>query len=435
MNFLTIQHTATLSGQVTVPGSKSQSIRGLLLGLLSEGRSVVSNILDSEDTQDAMGVCEQLGARLSAKNNQISLESQGTPIQALRNSIYTGNSGITTLFTMPILGLSQNNEKPFILNCGEQMRARPVRPMVDALRNLGLEIQHLKSADSLPVSISGHLRGGRTEVEGNISQYLSALLMSLPCASENSEIIVENLNERSYVDMTLRYLNQQKIIYQHERAKNRDIFYIQGNQKYQSFNTNINGDFSSASYLIAAAVLTQSRIRLQGLDMQDVQGDKRLINILQDMGADIVTDDNNLIIQGGKTLKGISIDASDIPDLLPILAVIGTQAEGRTDISQVGQARLKETDRIHSMTEGLSRMGAKISENAAGLSISRSKLQAANVRGYGDHRTVMALSIAGLLSQGETVIDDAQAIQKTFPGFINLMQSLGANMEVKHAVS
>jgi 3-phosphoshikimate 1-carboxyvinyltransferase len=253
--------------------------------------------------------------------------------------------------------------------------------------------------------------------------------MALPLVSQDSEITVEDLHERPYMEMTLHWLDQQNIAYTHQRIQNRDIYKISGRQTYKPFDTNISGDFSSASYLIAAAALLEGSVELQGLEMNDPQGDKRLVTLLQEMGADIRVEPTRLLIRGGKPLKGIKIDANDIPDLLPTLAVIGTQAEGKTEICHVAQARIKETDRIHSMTEGLRRLGANIEEYPDGMVVYQGKLQGGRVKGYGDHRTVMALGVAGLLSTDKTIVEDCEAINKTFPNFIEIMQSLGARME------
>lgn len=430
--YLQVQKTRLLSGQVIPPSSKSQSIRGMILALIAHGESTLMNPLDSDDMQHAMNVCKQLGATITVHKDKLVIKSTGLPIQTEAQKIYTGNSGITTRFIMPLLGLRQNSEQPIILDCGDQMRARPIHSLVNALRDLGLNIQYLDKQGALPVSISGQLKGGTTQVEGITSQYLSALLLSLPWAPLDSEITVKNLHERPYVEMTLNWLKEQNIHYTHTCMEDKDVYQIPGNQRYNSFYKVIAGDFSSASYLIAAAVLTEGSVQLTGLNMQDPQGDKRLVYILQEMGANIEITLQGLTIHGGADLKGIKIDANDIPDLLPTLAVIGTYAKGKTEMINVRQARIKETDRIHSMTEGLTRLGAKVEEYDDGLTVYQSKLQGAHVKGYDDHRTVMALALAGMLAEGSTWIDDSHAIHKTFPTFVNIMQSLGANMKVVH---
>lgn len=422
-------HTRALSGATLVPSSKSQSIRALFMALLATGESTLSHLLDSDDTHEALQVCQQLGASIKQAGQQLTLNSTGIPLLTKQDTIHTGNSGITTRFILPILGLCHLPKRGVIVDCGEQMRARPIASLVDALNQLGLNIGYLKQPGKLPLSITGQLRGGNATVSGMTSQFISALLIALPCAAETSTITVTELNERPYLDMTLAWLQKQGIHYTHVRQDQQDHFTITGKQHYQPFNTVIHGDYSSASYILAAAALLPGSVTLHGLDLDDPQGDKRLISILQMMGANIQLSSSAITIQGGKPLKGITIDANDIPDLVPTLAVLGTQASGRTQIHHVAQARLKETDRIHSMTEGLIRLGCRIEEQADGMVVYPSTLIGTHVAGYDDHRTVMALSIAGLIAKGTTTISDGQAINKTFPHFVSLMQSLGAKLE------
>lgn len=423
---LVVHHTPIFTGMATPPSSKSQSIRALILALLARGESSLLNVLDSDDTRDAIRVCEQLG--MQCRGSQV--YSSGLPLQPQSTTLNTGNSGITTRLIMPLLGLRQDPHTPLILDCGEQMRARPIRSLVSALTLLGMTVDYLRLQGQFPVAISGHLMGGNAEVDGITSQYISALLIALPCAPQDSVITVKNLHERPYMEMTLDWLRQQGIQSSHQSSETHDIFYIQGKQRYQPFQTTIEGDFSSASYLIAAGAFTPGDLELQGLDIHSQQGDKRLVTLLQRMGAAISSKDNGLNIQGGRQLTGIKIDANDIPDLLPTLAVLGTIATGQTEIRNVKQARLKETDRIHSMTEGLRRLGARVDEFDDGMIVYQSNLKGTDVKGYGDHRTVMALALAGMIAAGETRIDEAESVHKTFPEFVTLMQSLGAQMNI-----
>lgn len=430
---LLVQQTIELSGKVTPPSSKSQCIRGLILASIAAGESYLTNILHSDDSHDAISVCQKLGADMTVTHQSATIKSLGLPLQLRTDAIYTGNSGITTRFLLPLLGLRQNNHIPIRVDCGEQMRARPIASLVQALNQLGMSVTYLEHENQLPLRVTGELRGGKAEISGVTSQYLSALLMALPCAKDNSEIIVRQLNERPYVEMTLAWLNEQGIDYRHERAENVDTFMLRGGQTYHAFNKQIPGDFSSASYFIAASALIGSEVTIEGLDMNDTQGDKALISLLQKMGADIHIHSTHITIRGGKPLTGITIDANDIPDLLPTLAVVATAASGETRIINVPQARLKETDRIHSMTRGLRQLGASITELEDGMIIQSSTLQGATVDGYGDHRTVMALSLAGMFASGDTYVTDAEAINKTFPNYVTLMQSLGGKIEEVHA--
>lgn len=428
---LNVRKTPTFAGTATIPGSKSQTIRALILATLAQGETQIRNILTSDDSDDAKRVCEQLGACITIDGSDCTVQSSGLPLSARSKTLHTGNSGITTRFVLPLLGLRQAASAPLLLDCGEQMRARPIRSLVNALRQLGLQIQYHAADGMLPLQVSGVLQGGAAEIDGITSQYTSALLLALPCAASDSIITVHNLHERPYVEMTLAWLHTLGITFRHDSQAATDVFHISGRQHYAPFTVAIAGDFSSASYPIAAASLIPGDVTLCGLNMAEPQGDKRLVTILQQMGAHIIETAAGLQIQGGRPLQGCRIDANDIPDLLPTLAVIATQAQGVTEIVNVKQARIKETDRIHSMTEGLRAMGAQIEERADGLIIHPSSLHGATVKGYGDHRTVMALALAGMCADGVTVIDDAEAVAKTFPTFVPFMAALGAQLEVQ----
>lgn len=428
---LVVRRTNQLSGLATPPSSKSQNIRALFFALLAKGPSQLHNVLESDDMKDALRVCQSLGANIERNQNSINLNSPGLPLPTVAEKIYTGNSGITTRFALPVLGLRKHHPQPVYFDCGEQMRARPISTLVQALQSLGMNIRYLDKPGSCPLAVTGSLQGGKTHVDGLSSQYLSALLISLPCAEKDSEITVNNLHERPYVEMTLSWLKEQGIEFQHQILGSNDIFHIKGGQSFHCFQKTLSGDFSSASYLLAAGALLGTPITLLGLDMNDPQGDKILIDILQKMGADIQIKADKIMIHANKKLTGLRIDANAIPDLLPTLAVIATQASGKTDIINVPQARIKETDRIHSMAQGLQRLGAKVQEHSDGLTVYPSSLRANSVSGFGDHRTVMAMALAGLLAEGTTRIDDAQAIEKTFPDFVAIMKKLGANMELE----
>lgn len=428
-----VQTTNKLMGTIKAKPSKSESVRAIIMAALCRGKSQLHNVLMADDTLDAISTITQLGANILEKSAEsLSIEGSGIPLNLQNKEINTGNSGITTHFILPLLGLRQKNET-VIATAREQMRARPIQALIEGLNTLGLQIKSAEYKDVLPVTVSGILTGGKATISGVTSQYLSALLFALPLAPHDSEISVLNLQERPYVEITLNYLHMQHIQYEHINNDNLDIYRIKGNQHYQPFNITLPGDYSSASCIIGAAVLLPGEVTITGLKQEDAQGDKKLISILQAMGASIHHENDSVHIIGGKPLIGSIIDASDIPDLLPILAVIATQATGETEIVNVAHARIKETDRIHSMTEGLSRLNAHVIEKQDGLLIRQSSLIGNTVEGYHDHRTVMALSVAGLLASGSTHVNNAEATKKTFPDFVEVMQQLGANMEVDHA--
>src|ERR1051326_641142 len=171
------EKTSKLHGGITIPGSKSQTIRGLLIATLAKGTSVISNVLEANDTRTAINVCKKLGSQISKRGQSLIIKSNGLPLKPKTGLINTGDSGITTRFVMPVLGLRQNFQQVIKLDCGAQMKARPVLPLLSALHRLGMRSHELKKAGCLPQVISGQLRGGKTTINGLTSQYLSALLI------------------------------------------------------------------------------------------------------------------------------------------------------------------------------------------------------------------------------------------------------------------
>ena len=430
---LIVKQTKSLNGIINVPGSKSQSIRALIIALLSKGETQIENILIADDTSHAKTLCQKLGAEISSNNktpNILNVKSEGVPLKPQSTHLNSGNSGITTCFVLPLLGLREDVSQPMILDCEEQMRKRPIRPLIEALQRLGLKIESIKNDNTLPLRVSHRLIGGETQVDGSNSQYLSTLLLSLPYALKDSKIRVHHLQERPYVNLTLDYLQKHNIKCSHQSKGDLDIYQIKGQQNYSATKTFVSGDYSSASYAIAVGTMIPGKIVIHGLNANDKQGDKRLVDLLKAMGGSISVEENQLTLQGGRSLNGIKINASDIPDLLPTLAVIGTYARGQTEIRGVRHARIKETDRIQSMCEGLKAMGAKLEEKNDGITVWNSKLKGTLVHGYNDHRTVMALSIAGLLASGTTTITTPEAIKKTYPTYIDSMKAIHAKMSL-----
>ncbi|MBX9704889.1 MAG: 3-phosphoshikimate 1-carboxyvinyltransferase, partial [Gammaproteobacteria bacterium] len=276
---LVVHKTSALHGCVLSPSSKSDSIRALFCALLAAGESTISNLLMADDTAAAIHVCQQLGAEIICdfdEEQSVLVRSNGAPFTATDSIIYSNNSGLSTHFVLPLLGLRQNPDQRVTLDCGEQMRARPVQPLIAALRLLGMNIDYVAAPGKLPLTISGQLLGGNACVDGTTSQYLSALLLALPCAERDSEIVVKQLAERPYVTMTLEWLQRQNIRYEHHCGDVYDTFWIPGKQRYTPFARTISGDFSSMATVIAAAVLLPGEVQLLGLDMLDAQGDKQL---------------------------------------------------------------------------------------------------------------------------------------------------------------
>ncbi len=418
---------SSLSGSVTPPSSKSHTIRSIILGTLADGTSVIKNPLLSLDGLAPINSCKQLGANFFWNDGKDLLEIEGisSNLKTPTNVLNIANSGTSLYFLTSICSLLPETT---VITGDDSIITRPIKPLLDALNHLGATCYTTRSTGTPPAIIKGPLQGGQTSISGKISQFTSSLLFACPLAKNSSIIRPDNLQEIPYVNMTLSYLEQSSISY----TKDIDFkeIVIEGNQYYKSLNKAIPVDFSSAAFLIGGAVLTGEGVRITGLDFSDFQADKVFIDILQQMGANIKIGRDYCDIKKSK-LHGIQIDLSQSPDLLPIISVVATQAEGTTTIVNVEHARIKETDRIACMHTELSKMGAHIKEAQDGLTITKSDLQGTSVTGYSDHRITMSLIIAGLISKGQTTVDTVESIKVTYPNFVDHLLSLGATIEHK----
>lgn len=412
---------SNLAGTVAIPGSKSHTIRALVIASLAEGKSVLRRPLVSADAEAAVRVCRALGAQIELGEDWIVTGVAGQPAVP-DNVVDVGNSGTTLYVCAATAALADG----FTVFTGdEQIRRRPVEPLLGALRDLGAQAFTTRGNGCAPFVVGGPMRGGKTVLDCATSQYLTALLLNAPLAQGDTEIAVPRLNERPYVQMTLDWLDGQSIKYQ---ADGMDRFIIPGGQRYSGFEGQVPADWSSATFFLCAGALGTGQVRLTGLDLCDSQGDKAVVEMLRAMGARIEDEGAKGIVVSGGHLQGAELDLNATPDALPALAATACFAEGETRLVNVAQARLKETDRIAVMAEELRKMGAAVDEREDGLIIQGSKMHGAAVHGHGDHRVVMALAVAGMYAEGETVVDTAEAMAVTFPEFSVLMRGLGGDL-------
>jgi 3-phosphoshikimate 1-carboxyvinyltransferase len=414
-----------LKGTVAIPASKSHTIRAVAIGSLAAGQSIIRNPLSSSDTQAAVGCYQALGAQIDTSDSKLwKVNGTAGHIQDLLEIIDVGNSGTTLRIAMGTAALTQPGQA-VIFTGDDQTQTRPVGPLMDSLINLGAKCKSLNNNGKAPVEVTGRLTGGQTNIAAFTSQYLSSLLLCTPLAEKDSEIDVTLLNEPGYVQMTLDWLDKQEIEYENQNFKK---FKIKGNQSFKPFDQTICADFSSATFFLCAAALFADEVTLLGLDFSDSQPDKAVVDYLKAMGADITIEPNSIILKSAP-LKGIEIDMNQTPDALPAMAVTAAFAEGTTKLLNVPQARSKETDRIKGMAEELKKMAVDVEELPDGLIVHGGKPEPAKLKGKSDHRIVMALSIAGLGLDKQITIDTAEAMSITFPGYVNLMKSIGANMK------
>ena len=418
-------HPSQLSGCIAIPPSKSHTIRALLVATLADGTSVIRKPLLRGDGASAIRGAMAMGAQVTDRGGDLVIQGIGKRYDSGSGLFDMGNSGTSTNLFMSAAAIGT---KPRRFDGDHSLRSRPFRQLLQALEKLGATCSIESPKGDLPFTIQGPLRGGKTTVNGVSSQFVSSLLFTCPLLAGNTEITVINLHERPYVELTLWWLKKQgiEISYSDDFAG----FHIKGGQAYHPFDRAIPSDFSSASFAACAATIAGGKLTLTGLDFSDPQGDKAVFDVLRRMGASVVHEARGVTVTGGAKLRGKVIDLNAMPDALPALSVVACAAQGETRFINVAQARIKETDRIAVMKQGLSKMGAAVTEHEDGLTVRQSALKGAAVSGHDDHRVVMALALAGMIAEGETTIDTAEAAAVTYPTFVEDFRAIGAKIEI-----
>jgi len=411
-----------LKGIVVVPPSKSVAHRAIICAALAEGRSVIENIDFSQDILATLDCVRNIGAEVVIQGNTLIINNNGPIINNGTMKFKCGESGSTLRFMIPIvaaLGIKGHFT-------GEGKLA--LRPLTEYLRIFEEKGIKCKSEDGLPLEINGRLLGGEYQLKGDISsQFISGLLFALPLVQENSIIkLTTSLESLGYVLLTINALKLAGINVLHEKDQNTgfDIFKIQGKQKYANFNYKIEGDYSQAAFWLVAGAIGND-IWLDGLDEKSQQGDKEILTILKAVGANILRQ-GNLIKAEKRELKAFSIDVSQIPDLVPALAVLAAFCQGESCLYNGSRLRLKESDRLYTTRMSLNALGAIIKEDGDSLIIVGSDgLDGGHAEAYNDHRIAMALGIAASLCSSNVEIDGANCIKKSYPSFWKDFVSLG----------
>ncbi len=390
---------SNLNGVVELPPSKSAAHRALVCSFLSGGGNV-SPIIDSND--------------MRAMRQAISALENG------ENTVDCLESGNTLRFIIPIAAALGKNVT--FIGSGRL----PERPIGDYLRLLPEHGVKCTSGGSLPLTIEGRLTAGRYEIAGNISsQYITGLLLALPILDGDSEIVLTTrLESKPYVDMTVKVMRDYGV----EVCETKNGFFVRGNQKYKKRDYFVEADWSQAAFFLAAGALGGD-VTIKGLDVNSAQGDKEITEILKRFGADIRLDGNGIRSRKSK-LTGIEADVTDIPDTVPALAVVAAFADGETVIKGAERLRYKESDRIKSVVFNLKKMGVDVEEKPDGMIIRGSHLKGAQLDGFNDHRIVMAFSIAALFADGDTLITQAESVNKTYPAFFEDHNRLGGKANV-----
>lgn len=420
-----IVHRSTIEGVVDAPASKSYTHRAIVCGLLSRGTTRVRNPLHSDDTETTLRLSEMLGADVS-RGKDIEISGPGE-LKAPATEMDCHGSGTTLrIFT----ALSALTSGRCVLTGDDTLRKRPIGDLLEGLRQLGIDAKSIGGNAKPPVEIRGQgLTGGTVRIRGDVtSQYITGLLFACSRAKEDSKIeLTTKLESRPYVEMTIDVMRQFGA--DAEPFDDWSHLIVWGNQDYQAQDYSVEGDFSSAAFLMAAGALA-GQVSVKGLRNDSVQGDAAVVRLLESMESQVRSNSEGYTINSNE-LEAIEIDASDIPDLVPVLTVLATQANGTTTIYNAGRLRLKESDRMASTSQELRKMGAKISESKDSLVITGpTSLRGSVLDSHDDHRIAMAGVIAGLAAEGHTVIENIGCVRKSYPDFIRDMQSIGAQIEL-----
>lgn len=427
---------SVVRGSVQIPSSKSMGHRLCLCAGLAGTGGIVDNIALSKDIEATHRFMQALGIQINAVASQIpgraafSYAWDGS-LPSTEREADCGESGSTLRFCIPLGALCN---VPFTFQGQGQLVRRPLEPYYAIFREQGLSYQ-TGANGQLPLTVKGRLRPGNYMLPGNVSsQFISGLLFALPLLEGDSSLtILPPLESAAYVDLTLRSLARFGI-----RIRQKDTLHyeVPGAQRYQSgaSRTFVEGDWSQAAFwLVAGTIGSQEGITCRGLDPDSLQGDKAIIKILSRMGAHITEKDGKFTAQPAR-LEGCRIDASDCPDLVPVLTVAGAVARGTTHIIHAGRLRLKECDRLNAMATELNALGANIKEESEGLLITGVD---GNLPGGGyidahnDHRVAMSLAIAALVCKEPVVLTGADSVAKSYPGFWQDYLAVGGRSAVK----
>lgn len=418
-----VRKAGRLSGEVSAPASKSYTQRMVIASALSEGTSHLFNPLYSDDTEAALRAVTALGAQFKAEDGCWAIK--GAKLQAAKQPIDCGESGATLRFMIPVAALADG---PSTLLFRGSLERRPVEPLLKCLKELGADTHVGREGDYDAVYVEGGgLVGGRCSIPGDVSsQFISGLMFACPLAKADTVIrLTSPLESVDYVKMTEAVLSKHAV----ETAFEEDSIFIAGHQTYKAADGTVPGDFSSAAFLLAAAAITNSEVTVSNLDYQAVQGDKAIVGILKEMGVEgQVCPDSIQILGRGKPLKPVEVDVKNIPDLVPVIAVLACYAEGTSYITGARRLRLKESDRLLTVSEELGKMGADIQITEDSMTIKGSPLHGTTVDPHNDHRIAMAAAVAALGAEDQTVIQHAECIRKSYPQFYLHIKQLGAEV-------
>lgn len=415
---------SSLKGVIKPPASKSQTIRALLFAFLAKGKSVISSPLLSPDTDAMIEAISLLGGNVERFSDHIEITGVDGKIGPAEDVLNAGNSGLVLRFMGAIGALGTH---PIVITGDRSIRHnRATQPLLDGLNQLGASAISTKGDGFAPLIVQGRMKGGRATLSGEDSQPVSALLIAASFLENPVELFVQRPGEKPWIDLTLSWLKKFHLDVSHD---NYTHYRVKGQGGLNGFSYTPPADFSSSAFPLIGALITQSEVEITGLAMDDLQGDKKVFDVVKAMGGKLQIKENSLVVGKSTSLKGIEIDVNEIIDAVPILATLACFAEGKTVLKNAKIARNKESDRLSCITKELRKMGAHIEEEEDSLTIYPASLKGAVVESHEDHRIAMSLAIAAMGASGTTELMNTHCIAKTYPHFFEEIEKLGGNVK------
>jgi 3-phosphoshikimate 1-carboxyvinyltransferase len=403
-----------VSGLIKAPPSKSMTQRAIAAALLADGQSLILNPSYCDDSLAAMSIAVSLGARVEPEAERMKITGSG---ELKENKLNCGESGLAIRMFSPVAALF---DEEIIMTGAGSLKKRPMQMIGDALNQLGAKC--ISTDGFLPLTIKGPLKGGSCEIDGSMSsQLLTGLLMSLPLADVDSEIKVNNLKSRPYIDMTIGLLSDFGIKITNE---NYEFFKVPGRQKYLPGNYEIESDWSGGSFLLVAGAVNGS-LKITGLRTNSYQSDMAILKALEKAGADMKISDNQIEITKS-SLKAFDFDATESPDLFPPLVALAAYCNGVTKLKGASRLLHKESNRAAALLEEFGKMNIKIELKDDYLFVTGGEVRGARVSSHDDHRIAMAATVAALGATGKVFIKDSHCVAKSYPGFFEDLRKTGA---------
>lgn len=413
-----------VDADVQVVGSKSYTNRALIVAALARGDSLLTGALFSDDTRHMAASLRALGIEVEADEARCTLAVQGGDgrARAREARCFVGNAGTAARFLPLVMALGDG---VYELDGVPRMRERPIAPLLDALRALGVRVDCLGAPGCVPLRVhGGSLHGGRVTVPGNISsQYISGLMMAAPVLRDGLIIDIEGeLVSRPYLEMTAQTMRDFGAALERDGERS---FRIAGGQHYLGRHYAVEPDASAASYFFAAAAITGGRVRVSGLGTRSLQGDRNLVHILARMGCRVTEGEDFTEVQGAApgALIGVDVNMADLSDVAQTLAVVAPFASTPTRVTGIGFIRRKETDRVGAVVRELTRLGIRAHEEPDGFVIEPGSAQPGEVETYDDHRMAMSFALLGLARPGIAIADPG-CVSKTFPNYFDVLETL-----------